>query len=125
MSIVKRIKELSDNEGIKITQLEEKIGASKGVLSRSLKNNTDIQSKWITMIVENYPQYNAEWLLTGKGLMISKNEIRIQDSKSDPECQVKSCDFMAMIDRKDQKIIEMATEIGKLQNEVATLKKII
>lgn len=70
MSIVTRIKELCDNEGIKITQLEEKIGASKGVLSRSLKNDTDIQSKWITLIVENYPLYNTEWLLIGKGKML-------------------------------------------------------
>lgn len=123
MSIVKRIKELSDNEGIKITQLEEKIGASKGVLSRSLKNNTDIQSKWVTLIVENYPQYNAEWLLTGKGLMISKKEIRIPEVKTEPECMVKSCDFMAMIDRKDKTIVEMAKEIGELQKEVSILKK--
>jgi phage repressor protein C with HTH and peptisase S24 domain len=66
-SISHRIKFIADNEGIKITQLESKIGASKGVLSRSLANNTDIQSKWATSIVENYPRYNAEWLLTGKG----------------------------------------------------------
>lgn len=69
-NITERIKLIADNEGIKITQLEDKIGASKGVLSRSLKNGTDIQSKWLTLLVENYPRYNAMWLLTGKGEMI-------------------------------------------------------
>lgn len=58
---------VAENEGIKITQLEEKIGASKGVLSRAIKNNSDIQSKWFLKLVENYPHYNYESLITGKG----------------------------------------------------------
>ena len=75
-NISQRIKVIADNEGIKITQLESKIGASKGVLSRSLANSTDIQSKWVTLVVENYPKYSAEWLLTGKGSML-KSETAI------------------------------------------------
>jgi hypothetical protein len=67
MNIINRIKEIADNENITITALEKKIGASKGVLSRALKTHTDIQSKWLTVIVENYPQYNTRWLLTGEG----------------------------------------------------------
>ena len=70
MSTITRIKQLSDNEGIGLTLLEQKIGASKGVLSRAHNQNTDIQSKWLTKIVENYPQYDCEWLLTGKGQML-------------------------------------------------------
>lgn len=80
MSTISRITQLADKENITITQLERIIGASKGVLSRASKNDTDIQSKWITNIVENYPLYNAYWLLTGKGdmfkndtLVVSKN----------------------------------------------------
>ena len=53
-----------------IGALERQIGASKGVLSRAINNGTDIQSKWIRIIVENYPLYSSEWLLTGKGEMI-------------------------------------------------------
>ncbi|RQO31911.1 hypothetical protein DBR32_03650 [Taibaiella sp. KBW10] len=52
--------------------MEQLIGASKGVLSRALAKDTDIQSKWIIKIVENYPHYNAEWLLTGKGEMLKE-----------------------------------------------------
>ena len=69
-NIIKRISLLCDNEDIKITMLERLIGASKGVLSRALANETDIQSKWLIKIVENYPHYNTEWLLTGKGEML-------------------------------------------------------
>ena len=65
-----QIKRLADNEGIAIGTLEKKIGASKGVLSRAINNGTDIQSKWLRLIVENYPLYNPRWLLTGDGEML-------------------------------------------------------
>ena len=72
-SILEVFIKISENEGIKITQLEEKIGASKGVLSRAIKNNSDIQAKWLLKLVENYPQYNERWLLTGEGNMLKKS----------------------------------------------------
>lgn len=72
--ILSRIQELSTNEGITIGALEKKIGASKGVLSRAIAKGTDIQAKWIEALVENYPQYSAEWLLTGQGSMIKLND---------------------------------------------------
>ena len=72
-SILEVFVKISENEGIKITQLEEKIGASKGVLSRAIKNNSDIQAKWLLKLVENYPQYNERWLLTGEGNMLKKS----------------------------------------------------
>jgi len=71
-SILSRIRQIAENENITVTSFEKKIGASKGVLSRAMSNNTDIQTKWIEKIVENYPQYNPEWLLTGKGEMLKK-----------------------------------------------------
>lgn len=65
--------EVANNEGIKITNLEAKIGASKGVLSRAIAKNTDIQSKWLFKLVENYPQYNPEWLLNGIAPMLKED----------------------------------------------------
>ena len=69
-NILSRIKEIADNESVTISALERTIGASKGVLSRALNNNTDIQAKWIESIVENYPQYSISWLITGEGEML-------------------------------------------------------
>lgn len=68
--ILPRIKEMAEKEGITIGALERAIGASKGVLSRAISNGTDIQSKWLQAIVENYPHYSAQWLLTGEGEML-------------------------------------------------------
>lgn len=70
MNILTRIQQIADNEQITITALERKIGASKGVLSRAIAKGTDIQSKWLQSIVDNYSLYNTDWLLTGEGEMM-------------------------------------------------------
>lgn len=71
--ILTRIQEIAINEGITIGALERSIGASKGVLSRAINNGTDIQSKWLQILVDNYPQYSTDWLLTGNGPMLKDN----------------------------------------------------
>jgi phage repressor protein C with HTH and peptisase S24 domain len=73
-TIIDRIQQVAINEGITLTSLERIIGASKGVLSRAFANKSDIQSKWVQAIAENYPLYNAEWLITGKGVMLKTEQ---------------------------------------------------
>lgn len=80
-SILSRIQELAINEGITIGALERKIGASKGVLSRAINNGTDIQAKWLTILVENYPNYSPSWILTGKGNMIISQNTDMKNEK--------------------------------------------
>ena len=60
-------------EGITIGALEKTIGASKGVLSRAFQKGTDIQAKWLEKIVENYPQYSLDWLVSGRGDILIPN----------------------------------------------------
>ena len=43
-------------------------------MSRAINKNTDIQTKWIVSLVENYPIYNRSWLLTGEGNMLQSAE---------------------------------------------------
>lgn len=88
-NILSRISQISDNEHITITALEKQIGASKGVLSRALANGSDIQSKWVQRIVENYPLYNSEWLLTGRGRMLKINTaLNSEETRENYESEV-------------------------------------
>lgn len=77
-NLLERISQLADYAHITITGLERQIGASKGVLSRAIQNNTDIQAKWVCKIVENYPQFSSNWLLTGEGNMLNEVKSNIQ-----------------------------------------------
>lgn len=81
--ILPRIQQIAQHEGITIGAMERSIGASKGVLSRAIANGTDIQSKWLEAIVENYPQYSGEWLLTGNGSMTKEHDIADAPAVSD------------------------------------------
>ncbi|RRD75215.1 helix-turn-helix transcriptional regulator [Tannerella forsythia] len=74
--ILDRISQIAERKRITIGALERSIGASKGVLSRAILKKTDIQSKWIEKLVENYPDVSPEWLLTGQGEMF-KNQYKI------------------------------------------------
>lgn len=80
-SVLKRIKEIANQEGISVTALEASIGASKGVFSRALANGTDIQSKWLVKLAENYPLYSPQWLLTGEGEMRKADVLRDLEEK--------------------------------------------
>lgn len=126
-NILSRIQEIASNEGITIGALERKIGASKGVLSRAINNGTDIQLKWVQVIVENYPQYSTEWLITGKGEMISTRQ---NNSGSFLDDFPASSDIGIVVDRllsfakeKDEVIMEQAEEIGQLKERVAQLER--
>lgn len=64
-----RIKQIIECEGISIRAFEIKISASNGLIRKAITNHSDIQSKWIKAIVDNFPQYNIGWLVTGEGEM--------------------------------------------------------
>lgn len=63
--------------------MEKSIGASKGVLSRAIANGTDIQSKWIQILVDNYPIYSTDWLLTGRGEMLKSDATKRREETID------------------------------------------
>ena len=65
-TLLNRIETLAEREGISVYELEKRIGASKGTISRAIKNGTDIQAKWVCKIAELFPSLSTRWLLTGK-----------------------------------------------------------
>ena len=109
--IIKNIEQIIANEGITVSQFEKSIGASKAVISRAIANGTDIQSKWISAIAENYPRYSAAWLITGKGEMLQNS----------PETSKGTSD--AIIDKLLAKISEQAETIGILKHKIKQLQE--
>lgn len=112
-NILERISQISDLESLSIGKIEQVIGASKGVLYKAIQKNTDIQSKWIVSIVENFPQYSAEWLLTGKGEML----------KNAAEKQEEPANFREQLDDKNKIIQFQDKKIEELEKEIVKLKK--
>lgn len=64
---LQRIVKITEIEKITIGNLERLIGASGGVLYKAIRNNTDVQSKWIKGILDKFPHISPNWLLMGEG----------------------------------------------------------
>jgi hypothetical protein len=71
--MIERLDRFIKEQGLSIRAFEMSICASNGLIRKAITNNTDIQSKWISAIVDNYPQLNTDWLLTGKGEMLNES----------------------------------------------------
>ncbi|NAW50276.1 hypothetical protein GNY06_02365 [Elizabethkingia argentiflava] len=84
-NILAAIIKISEQENITITKLEHLLGASKGVFSRAISHGSDIQSKWVLKLVEKFPDYSAEWILTGKGDMYKDLKGQVLETKSERE----------------------------------------
>ncbi len=68
--MISRLSLFISHLGISVRAFEKQISASDGMIRRAIKNNTDIQSKWIKEIADNYPSLNIEWLISGTGEML-------------------------------------------------------
>jgi len=120
--IIQNIEQIIAHEGITVGQFERSIGASKAVISRAIANGTDIQSKWISAIVENYPHYSTAWLLTGEGEMLQSSPGVPQEfPRSSPGVPQGASD--ATIDRLLAKITEQAETIGALKEQIKQLQR--
>ena len=106
-TILDRIEQFAENQGVKIGAFEKKIGASKGVLSRAIAQKTDIQAKWLVKIVENYPQIDANWLLTGEGSMFRSPAVM---NEAPPPDRDKYIQLLESKIEDQQKIIDLLEE---------------
>ena len=70
--MIERISQFIQNQGISVRSFEQSISASDGMIRRAINNKTDIQSKWLSVIADNYPHLNLEWLITGRGSMLKE-----------------------------------------------------
>ncbi|MBE7648095.1 hypothetical protein G1K66_02030 [Tenacibaculum finnmarkense] len=72
--VASRIKIFIKHKGVVVSRLERIIGASDGTLRNALKKGTEINSKWLGLISDNFPDLNFNWLITGKGTMLLTDE---------------------------------------------------
>lgn len=128
-TIINRIGAYMHHKGISTRQFEIAIGASNGVISRALKDGKDIQSKWVSIIIETYKELNAEWLLTGKGEMTKSMSYALREDNDEPHVAeepgivyAKQC---RMCKEKDERISDLKDRIVEQGRVINTLQMII
>lgn len=90
------------------------------MIRRAINNKSDIQSKWISSIADNYPNLNLEWLITGHGSMLRDK----QALSSTPELAVTPDESPYHILYKEEKAEnkELIKENGRLEERIRTLE---
>lgn len=72
---LERIKVFAKQKDLSLRQVSLDAGLSGAYLSNSLKQGSTPSVEIIAKIIDNYPELNPSWLLTGKGSMIVKSNL--------------------------------------------------
>jgi hypothetical protein len=112
--MIERLSQFIKNQGLSVRAFEQRISASDGMIRRAINNNSDIQSKWLAIIAENFPQLNLDWLLTGKGSMFREDKL-ISKSSDDTQWYQPYKEMEAKADRLLEENISLKNKIRRLE----------
>ena len=106
---IDRLQAFFDYEGLNDNQITVSAGLSVGLINRTRKDRSGMNSGNLTKILNAYPQLSADWLLTGKGHMI-KSEYEQQ-----PHHEEKSAEEFTINDEMDKSsmLIQMVEYYGQ------------
>jgi phage repressor protein C with HTH and peptisase S24 domain len=69
--VSKRVGQYIDKKGYSYYAFENSVNASRGSISKAVKEGKSIGSNMLEKILSAYPDLNATWLLTGQGEMLN------------------------------------------------------
>ena len=128
--IIERIKQFIDYKGISVASFERSVGMSNASFGKSLKSGGTIGCDKLENILFVYPELSPSWLMTGRGPMLEKDPSRTQEAtqtkpkatRSTPTSAATESVLLSLIREKDETIRQQAIEIGKLTEQLRSLK---
>ena len=63
-----------ESEGLKSSQLADNIGVNRATISHILSGRNKPSIDFFQKLLHNYPELNANWLITGIGYMQTKKQ---------------------------------------------------
>ena len=95
------------------------------MIRRAIKNNTDIQSKWLSITADIYPNLDINWLLTGRGFMLkSESTSPTGEHVSDPlPLPTEESLLYTMYKEEKAENKELIEQIGALKQQIKTLEE--
>ncbi|MBT0607606.1 helix-turn-helix domain-containing protein [Aequorivita echinoideorum] len=116
MSIIERINVIRKNEGLNKSQFERMINKSTGYLNMLEKKGATPSVDILLEILKNFPDYNLNWILLGKGEMMkfsAEKSESIESVNEEKSEYLSKDDYLAFLKQK----LEDKEMIIKLQNE--------
>ena len=75
-----RLQQLLDKKGISPARFAEIVGVQRSGVSHILSGRNNPSLDFIRKILDNFPDLNSEWLITGNGEMFKNNTLNSVDS---------------------------------------------
>lgn len=116
MKTIERLYQYFDFKGIKPTRFEKDFGLGNGYLGKQFSRKADIGTTILETIIDNCPDLNLEWLITGAGSMIRIEGRGNQYSKKDDPPDCKMCEMKdLLIESQRQQIETLSKFISHLE----------
>lgn len=115
-----RISESAKYFSMSVREFEKKCNINRGTLG-SIKEDQSINSNILSRIIDNAPQINIVWLITGKGEMISKSSENYPQTVEDEKPKYAKMDLVAeyLVNR----IKDLEKENSELKEKVKSTEK--
>lgn len=118
-----RIKQIIENEGLSVRKFEEIISCSNGVIAKVLKKQTDISVKVLISIKEKFPQYSAEWLLTGEGDMYVTGKSPKEDGSDANSLEQRLIEIEKKQEIRDKEMESIMKTLEKISSELTSINE--
>jgi hypothetical protein len=139
MSTIERIFKYIGYKGISVNEFSKTIDVSNGYFAKQKGANANIGSQIIEKIVNNYPELNTDWLITGNGDMLrscSKQNVPFhapQIPSAPPASALPQHKYTNkketaqentyIIEKLLQEVKNLSKEIGRLEAQIAHLQE--
>ena len=113
MKAIDRVHSYIEFKQMKPSNFERVIGVSNGYLNTQKKRGSDLGESVMNKVLDNCPDMNPVWLLTGQGEMIGGKARELQDSSA--------VRIQNLIKEVSKQLPEQSKELSELQSEIIGL----
>lgn len=110
---------LEDEKGTSVSAFAKSKGENQSKMTKQIKNSTAISLYTILLLMEEYPDLSAEWLLRGTGSMLltePQHEIHTRHIRDDSETE----ELRERLRRAEREIDGLYERIKELKGDIAT-----
>lgn len=114
MKAIERLYQYLESKDIKPGTFEKQIRLSQGYLGKMFRRKADMGEGIILQIIENCPEINLSWLMTGKGDMLNESPENCPTAVFPPNVEF----YRALAEERKEDIFNKEKEIARLNTLV-------
>lgn len=111
-AVLSRLQQFMEHEQLSTYQINKEAGLSKGLLTNAFNKHQGLTATTLEALLNTYPQLNANWLICGRGEMLS-----IKEEVDTVTLQSLSAQYVARLDQLQSQVVDLLKAIQQLKQE--------